>query len=204
MIVIVNYKMGNLRSIQYKLQKENFDCKISSYHEDISNADKLILPGVGHFKKAMQNLNDLNLIDILNQKVIKGKTPIMGICLGFQLFSNFSEEGDAEGLGWIDAETIKFNFQDSSKPLPVPHVGWDSIKIKKPSAYFDSFTPGQKFYFVHSYHMKCNHKNDILATTEYGFEFVSAIQRKNIFGTQFHPEKSHKKGFDIIKRFALS
>jgi len=133
------------------------------------------------------------------KKVIEEKTPILGICLGMQLFTKFSEEGDAGGLGWIDARTIKFNLGDKFR---VPHMGWNNIKIEKDNKIFSNLNKEDYFYFVHSFHVNCKNKEDILSITEYGKKFISAIQKENIIGVQFHPEKSHDAGLEILKNFA--
>lgn len=198
-IVIVDTNLGNLRSIEYKLIKENYDVQVSSKIEDILNADKLILAGVGHFGKAMENIRSLNLLDPLNQKVKIEKIPVFGICLGMQLFSNYSEEGAAEGLGWIDGEIVKFDFPIDSS-FRVPHVGWNKLKFKKSHRYFDNIPSNHAYYFTHSYFFKTNSLDDI-AQTDYGVNFCSVVCKSNVFGTQFHPEKSHKIGFNLLKNF---
>lgn len=200
LIVIIDYGIGNLRSVLHKVKKLGIDSIISSNNEDILGADKLILPGVGSFAVGIENLKNFKLIDILNKKVLNEKTPILGICLGMQLFTKKSEEGNAEGLGWIDAETKRFNF--TNKNLKIPHVGWNSIFLKKKSILFNDIQPDTYFYFTHSYHVCCKNEKDILCTTNYGYDFVSAINKDNIYGTQFHPEKSHKIGMKIIQNFA--
>lgn len=201
MTVIVNFGMGNLRSIQYKLQKLNITALIGSEIRDIEKADKLILPGVGHFASGMKNLHDSNLIDIIEKKVFGDKVPILGICLGMHLFTKWSEEGNVEGLGWIEAETKRFHFNSSSNELRVPHVGWNNITKKKKSPLLDGIPDGSRFYFTHSYHVITVNNDDIIATTHYGYDFISGIQKENIYGTQFHPEKSHKEGMQIIQNF---
>ena len=200
MIVIIDYGMGNLRSIQYKLAKQGINALISSEIDSIEQADKLILPGVGAFAAGMSNLEKMGILPILHEVVLERKTPFLGICLGMQLLSKWSEEGDAKGLGWIDAETKKFNF-DANINLPVPHVGWNTICKKKECLLLNSVTENQRFYFTHSYYVNCLNPEDIIATTDYGIQFVSIIQRQNIFGTQFHPEKSHRRGIDLILNF---
>jgi len=198
--VIINYGMGNLRSVQNKFRKMNLDCLISSNIKDIEKAEKLVLPGVGHYRYGMSNLNELGLIDILNQKVLEEKTPILGICLGTQLFCKHSEEGDCEGLGWIDAEVVKFKVSDKIK-FKVPHMGWNNVSIKKTNNLDKIITKDDPFYFVHSYHLKCNNPSEVWMTTTYDYEFVSAILHDNIYGTQFHPEKSHDVGYNLLKKF---
>jgi len=193
--------MGNLRSVYNKFKRLGVDCLISSDKKEIEKAEKLILPGVGHFKKGMENLRELGLIDILNKKVIEEKTPILGICLGVQLFAKHSEEGNCEGLGWIDAEVIRFNVSDKIK-YKVPHMGWNDVEIVNSNELDKNLSKLGQFYFVHSYHLKCNNPEDIWMKTEYDYEFVSAIKRGNIIGTQFHPEKSHDIGMELLKNFA--
>jgi len=200
-IVIINYGMGNLRSVYNKFKRMGIDCIISSKKEDIESAEKLILPGVGHFKYGMENLRKLDLIDPLNKKVIQENILILGICLGTQLFCKYSEEGDCEGLGWIDAEVVKFRVSDKIK-YKIPHMGWNNVKIINSNKLDNVISNINHFYFVHSYHLKCNNHSDIWMTTDYDYKFVSAVHRDNIYGTQFHPEKSHDAGYDLLKMFA--
>lgn len=200
-IVIINYGMGNLRSVYNKFKRMGRDCIISSKKEDIESAGKLILPGVGHFKYGMENLHKSGLVDLLNKKVIDKKTPILGICLGTQLFCKHSEEGDCTGLGWIDAEVVKFKVSDRLK-YKVPHMGWNDVKVTNSNAFNKLIGIVEKFYFVHSYHLVCNNLSDVWMTTEYDYKFVSAIHKDNIYGTQFHPEKSHDVGYELLKIFA--
>lgn len=201
MILIVDFGMGNLRSIQHKLEKANVEAMISSEAKDIESADKLILPGVGHFSTGMKNLKSYGLVEILNKKINVDKTPILGICLGMQLFTKFSEEGDVKGLGWIDAKVKHFSSSGEAKELKVPHVGWNNITLKKQTPLLKGVNISSRFYFTHSYYVQCNNEEDLVATTDYGIKFHSIIQKENIYGAQFHPEKSHLNGFEIIKNF---
>ena len=201
MIVIIDYGMGNLRSILNKLQRMDAEVVISSKVEDIEKTEKLILPGVGSFAAGMDNLEKYNLIPILTKKVIEDKIPILGICLGMQLLTKRSEEGNADGLGWIDAETKQFEFERNNIKLKIPHMGWNSIDIRRDSTLLKNVPANSTFYFVHSYHVCCNGTNSVVATTNYGYDFTSVIQKENIFGTQFHPEKSHKNGIKLLKNF---
>lgn len=199
MITIIDYGMGNLHSVLKAFRRIGADVIVSSEAGDIEKAEKLVLPGVGHFKKGMENLRKMGLIEVLNRKVTWGKTPILGICLGMQLFTKFSEEGNAKGLGWIDAKTIKLNLGENFR---IPHMGWNNMKIEKNNKIFSGLNKEDCFYFVHSFHVNCENKEDILGITEYGKKFVSAIQKGNIFGVQFHPEKSHDAGLEILKNFS--
>ena len=201
MIVVVNYGMGNLGAIVNMLHKIGVEAMLSSSVADIEKADKLILPGVGAFDSGARNLNELGLINILNMKAIEEKIPILGICLGMQLFTKRSEEGKLPGLGWLDAETVRFNFGNAQKNLKIPHMGWNELLIRKPSFIFHDMHEVLRFYFVHSYHVVCHKPGDILTTTLYGYEFVSSVQRKNIVGVQFHPEKSHRFGLRLLHNF---
>lgn len=196
MIVIVDYGMGNLNSVLYKVKKLGVDAIISSKPEDVLNADKLIMPGVGSFGKGMENLTQYGLVDALNEAVIQKKIPILGICLGMQLFTKKSEEGNVDGLGWVNAKTIKFRFNG----LKVPHVGWNSLSGNSDNILTKNLLDNE-FYFTHSYFVECEDTVDIISKTEYGYQFVSALQKGNIYGVQFHPEKSHRKGMKVIQNF---
>ncbi len=200
MIIVIDYGMGNLRSVERKLKRVGADVRISSGVEEINKASKLILPGVGHFGKAVRNLKDSGIWEVLNKKVLKEKTPILGICLGMQLMANYSEEGNVKGLGWFDANVIKFKIDDKLK-FKVPHIGWNQILIEKKSELLKNIPKDSMFYFVHSYHIICNNSEDILTSTEYEYKFTSAIQKDNIYGTQFHPEKSHDDGEILFENF---
>ena len=199
-IVIVNYGMGNLHSVKKRLDSLKVESVISSDYNEILSADKLILPGVGHFAKAMENLQNLGLIDALNEAVLVRKTPVLGICLGMQLMSKFSEEGNVEGLGWIDATVIRFSVSNTLK-YKVPHTGWNQIISSKDSKLMSGIVDGSEFYFVHSYFMQLNDKSDELNATEYEENFSSAVEKGTIFGVQYHPEKSHGIGKTLLKNF---
>jgi glutamine amidotransferase len=201
MITIVDYGMGNLGSVRNMLKKIGVSSQISSAPEKIAEATKLILPGVGAFDNAMQNLENLGLIPVLNRKVIEEKTPLLGICLGMQLLTKRSEEGSLSGLGWIDAETVRFRFSGGEN-LKIPHMGWNTISLKKESPLYDGLLEEPRFYFVHSYFVACNNPSDVITTTDYGIDFCSSLACGNVFGVQFHPEKSHKFGMRLLKNFA--
>jgi glutamine amidotransferase len=199
-IVIIDYGMGNLRSVQKKIERIGLKAIITRELKEIESAQKLILPGVGHFANAVQKLKSENIWDLLNFKVLEEKTPIIGICLGMQLMARFSEEGDAEGFGWFNAQVVRFRVSDKVK-YKVPHIGWNNIEVKKESPVFTNISSDSQFYFVHSYHMVCNSDADILTTTVYDYSFTSSVLKDNILGVQFHPEKSHDKGEILLRNF---
>jgi glutamine amidotransferase len=199
-ITIINYGMGNLNSVRRKLSRQGIDAQISNMYLDISKSDKIILPGVGHFHKAVENLKKMHLWEALNQAVIINETPILGICLGMQLMAKHSEEGDIDGFGWFDAEVVKFQVKDSLT-YKIPHTGWNQIIKVKGSHLMNDIPDLSEFYFVHAYHFRCNDPADILNKTEYEYKFTSAVEKENIFGVQYHPEKSHDIGEQLLKNF---
>lgn len=192
--------MGNLHSVLKKLRLCGVDAVVSDDQHVIRNASKIIMPGVGHFAMAMDNLRNLNLIETLNECALVKKTPMLGICLGMQLMAAKSEEGNTSGLGWFDAEVVRFNISDTLK-FKIPHTGWNQIIIEKESPLMKNIESLSSFYFVHSYHWKTEIKSDILTTTDYEYRFVSAVEKGNIFGVQFHPEKSHDVGELLFRNF---
>ena len=200
MIVIIDYGIGNLASVLNMFKKIGIkDVKVSSDKEIIAKADKILLPGVGAFDAGMDNLERSGLIPVLNNKAINEKVPVLGICLGMQLLTKKSEEGVKPGLGWIDAETIKFNLDPALK-LKVPHMGWNYVKVNRPNPLID-IESKNRFYFVHSYYVKCFNESQSLATSNFGTDFTCMVNKENIFGAQFHPEKSLKFCMKILKIF---
>jgi glutamine amidotransferase len=195
MITIIDIG-GNVGSISNMLKRVGVKSKISSDVNDIETADKLILPGVGAFDNGVKEIHSKNLLDVLLKKVLAEKTPILGVCLGMQLFTKRSGEGTLPSLGWIDAETIRFRTN-----LRIPHMGWNTLNHKD-EPIFRSMPKGERFYFIHSYHVVCNDKSNVIATTNYGYDFASVIQKENIIGVQFHPEKSHRFGMTLLKNFS--
>ncbi len=203
--IIVDYGSGNLASVWNMGRKAGGDMRISSSPEEVALADKLILPGVGAFDRAMENLANRGLVEALNHAVITRKVPILGACLGVQLFTRRSEEGTLPGLGWIAADTVRFTIDRDGSGQRVPHMGWNTVEIAKPDPVTADLGGDARFYFVHSYHLVCDNPEDVMLWTHYGLRFASAISKENIWGTQFHPEKSHRFGLALMRRFlALS
>lgn len=199
MIIIIDYGMGNLKSISNMLRKLGHESILSNRKDEIAKASKLILPGVGAFDQAMKNIKSLGIYNVINERVINEKTPILGICLGMQLLTKGSEEGIEPGFGWINAKTLRFKKHTS---LKVPHMGWNSIQIKKQNSLFDPVEKERRYYFVHSYYVENKQLDHTLATTHYDNKFSSVLHKENIYGVQFHPEKSHNFGMEILSNFA--
>ena len=200
-LVIIDFGMGNLNSVKKVMLRINQEVLITSRPEDITKADKIILPGIGHFTKAMEILEQHQLIEPLNEAVLIKKKPILGICLGMQLMAKSSSEGNTRGLGWMDGEVVKF---DVSNPIKtkIPHMGWNQISQVRESRLMKDIPDLSEFYFVHSYHWKTDNLQDIINETDYDYIFPSAIEKENIFGVQYHPEKSHDYGEQLLKNFA--
>jgi glutamine amidotransferase len=200
MIAIINYGLGNLASIQNMCRRLGLEAVITHDEAVIRKASRLILPGVGHFKKGMENLDQSGLRDLLNEQVLQEKKPVLGICLGAQLMTKHSEEGDVQGLGWVDAVTVRF---DNTKinGLKVPHMGWSDIHVQDSNPLWNNLPEDPRFYFVHTYHFRFEVADEVSATSRYSYDFACAFHKNNIYGTQFHPEKSHKYGMKLIENF---
>jgi len=201
MIAIIDYKMGNIKSLENALSFLGCESCITNKAEAILGADKIILPGVGAFDVAMKNLHKFNVIEPLQKAVFEKKTPLLGICLGMQILASHGEEnGLTDGLGWIEGTVKRFSFEDAN--LRVPHIGFNSVDFEGRSPnLFQDLGKGVDFYFVHSYHMVCENNSDVSSWAEYGGRFVSSVQKGNIFGTQFHPEKSQSNGLKLLRNF---
>ena len=199
MISIVNYGLGNLASIVNMLNYLGIPSQIISRPNNLNDAQKIILPGVGAFDAGMKNLEDGGWIDALNKKILIDKVPVLGICLGMQLMTKASEEGTAKGLAYINGVTRRIEPPTGSK-LKVPHMGWANIKVNKGSVFESEFMPGSRFYFAHTYAVELESVEDQWLTAEYGKPFCAGYCKENILGVQFHPEKSHKYGLDFFKK----
>lgn len=200
MIAIIDYGMGNLKSVKRKMDRIGVESIITSDPEEIKRSDKIILPGVGHFAKAVLEIKNRGLWDLLPDQVLVEKKPVLGICLGMELMAKHSEEGDSEGLGWINADVVRFKVSDTKK-FKVPHMGWNTLDQLKESPLFENINLNSEFYFVHSYYVHCNDSSNILTETIYDNSFTSSFQKENLFGVQFHPEKSHDAGEQLLKNF---
>ena len=201
MITIIDYGMGNLGSVLNMFKKIGVQAQATSSPKEIDRAVKILLPGVGAFDNAMKRIKELQLKEVLDKKALQDKIPVLGICLGMQLLTNSSEEGSEPGLGWIPGKTIKFRFSKEEN-LKIPHMGWNLVSKKNESPLTEDFDKEARFYFVHSYYVKVENPLHSILTTSYGHEFDSGIQKDNIFGAQFHPEKSHRFGMKLFENFA--
>lgn len=199
MITIVDYGVGNIQAILNMFDYLGIEAQASTDVGVIAEADKLLLPGVGAFDKAMTALNSGGMVEALEYAVHQRRVPVLGICLGMQLLTRKSAEGSLAGLGWIDADVQRIQIQ-SALGLKVPHMGWSEVEPSRPSDLFASMS--ERFYFVHSYHVVCDEPTDVLATVDYGGKLCCAVNRDNIWGVQFHPEKSHRYGMRLLSNFA--
>lgn len=200
MIAIVDYGLGNIGSVAHMLRHIGADCIFASTAQEIERASALILPGVGAFDYAMEILHRKGLVEPLRRQALDRKVPMLGICLGMQLLANRSEEGNAAGLGLIDAEFLKFR-SEAGSGLKVPHMGWNTATVVRENPLIDDTKEEKRFYFVHSYYARTKNPHDDIATCTYGVKFVAAYGRDNIFGVQFHPERSHKFGMGVLRNF---
>jgi len=200
MITLLDYGVGNIASIINMIKKVGGEVRSCSSPIELREAKKIILPGVGAFDHGMKLLHDGGWIEELNDAVLVRKIPVLGICLGMHLMCRTSEEGQLPGLGWVDAEVRRFDLLVGGE-LKIPHMGWSSVEVIKPNPLVAVDQDKQRFYFVHSYHVVCNQAIDILAVAHHGYDFTASFSHNNIFGTQFHPEKSHKFGMALMKKF---
>jgi glutamine amidotransferase len=202
MITLIDYGVGNIFAFQNVYKRLNIPTKIAKTSTDLLEAEKLILPGVGSFDYAMSQLNNSGMREKLDELVIEKRVPIIGICVGMQMMGNCSEEGKSDGLGWIDADILKFDENLISHRTKLPHMGWNDVKPVNGNLLFEGLEKDAIFYFLHSFYFKCNNPHESIAVSDYGITFTSAVNYNNIYGIQFHPEKSHQNGEKLLYNFA--
>ena len=202
MIAIINYGLGNIKAFGNVYNKLNIPFSIATKSEDLKNATKIILPGVGDFDWAMERLEKSGMRETLDELVLERHLPVLGICVGMQILAKSSEEGNLPGLGWIDAKVKKFDTALFKQKTKIPHMGWNDVKPVKNSGLFKDLETNALFYFLHSYYFECHKNEDVLAVADYGGQFTCAAKAENIYGVQFHPEKSHQYGIQLLNNFA--
>lgn len=202
MIAIIDYGVGNIRAFANVFKKLNVPFKVVKTENDLTHISKVILPGVGAFDHAMTQLNTSGMRNRLSELVITNKLPVVGICVGMQMLAHSSEEGKLPGLGWIDATVRRFDESKMNFKTHLPHMGWNDIIPVKENKILQGLENNAKFYFLHSYYFDCHNQEDTIATTNYGIDFSCAVNKNNIYGVQFHPEKSHQNGTQLLNNFA--
>ncbi len=202
MITVIDYGLGNILAFSNVYKRLDIPVSVAKSASDLQGATKLILPGVGSFDHAMQLLQQSGMREALDELVLSQAVPVLGVCVGMQILASTSEEGQLQGLGWIEGDVRKFNTAGFQQRIFLPHMGWNHVKPVVPSPLFDGIESDAYFYFLHSYYFHCAHSENVLAQAEYGATFSCAVQSRNIFGVQFHPEKSHHFGTQLLKNFA--
>lgn len=202
MIAIVNYGLGNISAFSNIYKSLGVPFFLAESAQQLATADKIILPGVGSFDNAMKLLKSSGMYEVLNQRVLEAGIPVLGVCVGMQMLASASDEGVEPGLGWIDGVVKKIDGAAVAGGLILPHMGWNAVRSLSGNRLLDGLERESEFYFLHSFYFHCNQAGDAIADVEYGRRFTCAVNRGNIFGTQFHPEKSHKNGIRLLKNFA--
>ena len=202
MITIIDYGLGNIRAFVNVYERLNIKTRVAHSADDLKAASKIILPGVGAFDHAMSQLNQSGMRKELEKQVFINKVPVIGICVGMQILAKSSDEGILPGLGWIDGIVKIFDASKINYKTRLPHMGWNTIRPVNDNPLMLGFNAESRFYFLHSYYFVCNNAENVISTTEYGITYASAINRENIFGIQFHPEKSHSNGIQLLHNFA--
>jgi len=203
MITIIDYGSGNINAIKNIYERLNIHCEFAVSIEQIEKADHIILPGVGAFDETISTLRSKDFFNILSNRVLIDKVPILGICVGMQMLADSSEEGILKGLGWISGKVKKFDKNLIPDKPKIPHLGWNSIGISRNSPLFMDVNPKVGFYFVHSFYYECADEANVIAKCEYGKVFHASVNHENIYGVQFHPEKSHENGIQLLKNFSM-
>lgn len=203
MITIINYGSGNIKAIGNIYDRLNIPYSVANTPDQVKGAEKILLPGVGAFDETISMLDESGFRAVLDHEVLINKVPVLGICVGMQILAKQSEEGILPGLGWIDGQVKKIDKELLQEKPKLPHLGWNSVEVKRNSPLFNGINEEDGFYFLHSYYFECNNEKDILSTSYYGQTFASAVNKNNVYGVQFHPEKSHQNGIQLLKNFAL-
>lgn len=202
MITLVNYGLGNIQAFFNIFNRLNIPVSIATTADELARAEKIILPGVGAFDWAMTRLNESGMRACLNDLVMVRHRPVLGVCVGMQIMARRSDEGELDGLGWIDAEVKKFDESTFTQQTRLPHMGWNNVVANNTDSLFRGMETDSRFYFLHSYYFLPRNASDVLGTTDYNGPFASAVRSGNVFGTQFHPEKSHQWGVRLLNNFA--
>ena len=202
MITIIDYGLGNVLACVNVYSRLNIPVAVAKSANDLVNATKLILPGVGSFDHAMQQLDQSGMRQPVEQLVLQNAMPVLGICVGMQMLAKFSDEGELPGLGWIDGKVKKFDLSTMPSGTNLPHMGWNDVKPVVDGGLFKGMEQDARFYFLHSFYFECHQQSNVLAVTDYGGQFSCAVRRDNVYGVQFHPEKSHHFGSQLLKNFA--
>ena len=203
MIVIVDYGLGNVAAFANIYKRLNLPVRAAKTADELRGAAKVILPGVGAFDQAMSRLEGSGMRGALDDLAALGTVPVLGVCVGMQMLAASSEEGRLPGLGWIPGDVCKLDAGAGEARRPLPHMGWNDVEPRASSGLFQGLDDVSRFYFLHSYYFRCSQPDDVLAETGYGIRFASAVRRGNVYGVQFHPEKSHRSGVQLLKNFAL-
>jgi glutamine amidotransferase len=202
MITIINYGSGNISAIGNIYERLKVPFKVANSPEEVLGSEKIILPGVGAFDETISMLDESGFRSVLDKEVLENKVPVIGICVGMQILAKSSEEGILQGLGWIDGVVKKIDKSLITVKPKIPHLGWNSIEVSRSNSLFNDIDEEEGFYFLHSYYFECNNEADVLSRTFYGKSFASSLNNNNIYGVQFHPEKSHSNGVQLLHNFA--
>ena len=202
MITIVDYGLGNIKAFQHIYNQLNLECSVASDSAALQKATKILLPGVGSFDYAMSLLDKSGMRHTLDDLVLMKKVPVLGVCVGMQILSNGSEEGDLDGLGYVDGFVKKFS-EEQLLERPLPHMGWNTVEHREQDGLLRNISNSERFYFLHSYYFECNQQFQIIGSTIYGTKFTCSVRKENIYGVQFHPEKSHDAGVNLLANFGL-
>lgn len=202
MIGIIDYGLGNIKAFENIYRKLHIPVRILKNSDDFNGISNLILPGVGAFDHAMSTFNSSGMRDVAENMVLNKKVPVVGICVGMQMLAHSSDEGRMKGLGWIDGEVKRFDETKINFATHLPHMGWNDVLVEKQNPILNNFSGDPKFYFLHSYYFVCNNPEDTIASSEYGIKFTCAVNNGNVYGVQFHPEKSHRFGIQLLENFS--